>query len=291
MKPAPFDYYAPASLSEALERLAELGYGGKVLAGGQSLIPAMNFRMAQPAALVDLNRIPELFFLRPESDGGMLIGTMTRDSLVENDPRVQKQYPIIAETMVHIAHPQIRNRGTFGGALAHADPAGQLPCVFVALNGRFHIRSKTNDQWISADDFFMGPFTTVLQPEEMLVEAALPPVPPHSGMCYQQVARQAGSQVQVGVASFLTLDDKKQCKAVNIVLLGVGERPILARQASQVLLGKSITQEAIAEAANLAAQHEIDPGTDIHATAEYRRHIADVLVRRTLTEALKRAMA
>jgi carbon-monoxide dehydrogenase medium subunit len=289
MKPAPFDYYAPSSVAEALDRLAELGYGGKVLAGGQSLIPAMNFRMAQPAALVDLNGIKELDYIRSAPDGGLLIGTMTRDSKVEHDGMVAERAPIVLEAMPHIAHPQIRNRGTFGGAMAHADPAGQLPGLAVALNARFLVKSKTNEYWSEADDFFVGPFGTVIQPDEMLVEVALPALPQRSGTCYQQVSRQKGSQALVAVAVFVVVDEKGKCQKANICLLCVGERPILAREAAKVLVGQLPVAEAIRAAADIAATKEIDPGSDIHATQEYRRYVAAVLVQRALTEAFKRA--
>jgi len=289
MKPAPFDYYAPSSVAEALDHLAELGYSGKVLAGGQSLIPSMNFRLAQPAALVDLNNIKELDYIRTAPDGGLLIGTMTRDSKVEHDPTVAQRAPIVLEAMPHIAHPQIRNRGTFGGAMAHADPAGQLPGLAVALEARFLVKSKTNEYWTKADDFFVGPFATVIQPDEMLVEVALPALPQRSGTSYQQVSRQKGSQALVAVAVFVVLDEKGKCQKANISMLCVGERPILARQAANVLVGQLPIAEAISAAAEIAAKKEIDPGTDIHATQEYRRYVAGVLVQRALNAAFKRA--
>ena len=289
MKPAPFEYFAPTSVTEALEKLAELGYNGKVLAGGQSLIPAMNFRMAQPAALVDLNGVGELFFIKPAPDGGLLIGTMTRDSKVEDDPAVFAASPIIRQALWHIAHRQIRNRGTFGGAMAHADPAGQLPGVACATNMRFHIKSKSGERWVDADDFFMGPFSTVIEPEEILYEVHIPARPPRTGMSYQQVSRQQGSQSQVGVATMVTLDEKGRIKTANIALLAVGERPIIARQAAKVLIGQIPSDEALRTAADISSTHEIDPGTDIHATTEYRRHVAGVLVRRTLAEAIAQA--
>ena len=150
MKPAPFDYYAPTSVEEALDDLHKLGYDGKVLAGGQSLIPAMNFRMARPAALVDLNKIDELAYVKRADDGSILIGTMTRDSKVEKDSLVVERFPIIPEVMDYIAHPQIRNRGTFGGAIAHADPAAQLPALMVALKANIHISKKGSDRWVDA---------------------------------------------------------------------------------------------------------------------------------------------
>ena len=164
MKPAQFDYYAPASVEEALDTLAELGYDGKVLAGGQSLIAAMNFRMARPAALVDLNNIPELFYIKPTADGGLSIGTMTRVWTVEHDPEVIKRFPLIPEVAHFIGHGQIRRRGSFGGAIAHADPSGQLPGISMVMNAKCLIRGKgKEDRWVDAKDLIIGPFMTVIE--------------------------------------------------------------------------------------------------------------------------------
>jgi aerobic carbon-monoxide dehydrogenase medium subunit len=290
MKPAPFDYYAPASVDEALEILSEKGYDVKVLAGGQSLIPSMNFRLAQPPALLDLNNIPDLSYIRSTADGGVVIGAMTRDTAVEHDERVTKAFPIIKEAMPHIAHPQIRNRGTFGGAIAHADPTAQLPAVTLALKGRFHVRNKNADRWVECDEFFLGPFTTALGPDDLLVEVELPALPAHTGTSYQQMARQAGAQALVGVAAIVTLDGKK-VSAARITLLSVGETPLLAVGASESLIGKELTADVIATAAEIAATQDTDPGGDIHCSPEYRRHLIGVLVGRALTAAGERAMA
>lgn len=289
MKPASFDYYAPASVEEALVRLAELGYSGKVLAGGQSLIPAMNFRMAQPQALVDINNLKELDFIRLDADGSLRIGAITRDSAVENHPLVKDRAPLICEAMTHIAHPAVRNRGTFGGAMAHADPAGQLPCVSLALGMRFLIRKKGSERWVDADEFYMGPFTTVIEPDELLAEVAIPAPLPHSGSCYRQVSRQQGSQVQVGAAVMLALDDRGVCKVANIAVLGVGERALLAKKASAALVGHTLSDTAFTSASEIVAGSEIDPGSDIHATQEYREHVTQVLVKHALSEALQKA--
>uniref|UniRef100_A0A7C4PZ37 Xanthine dehydrogenase family protein subunit M n=1 Tax=Bellilinea caldifistulae TaxID=360411 RepID=A0A7C4PZ37_9CHLR len=289
MKPAPFDYYAPTSVEEALATLQNLGYDGKVLAGGQSLIPAMNFRMARPAALVDLNKVKELFYIKPTDDGGLAIGTMTRDSLVEKDRLVAERFPIVPFVVKHIAHPQIRNRGTFGGAIAHADPAAQIPALSVALKARFLVRKQGGERWVNAEDFFMGPFMTVLAPEEMLAEVVLPPMAKGSGASYQQVSRQKGGYAQAAVISVVVVDENKRCKDARVVLFSVGETPILSQAASKILVGNVPTAEAIAEVAEKISKDEVDPGTDIHGTAEYRRHLVKVLVRRGLTEAFERA--
>ncbi len=291
MKPIQFDYYAPTSIEEALGYLAELGYSGKVLAGGQSLIPTMNFRMARPAALIDLNNIGDLQYIRPGGDGGLEIGTMTRDSVVEHHAEVRQAFPLIAEVMPNIAHPQIRNRGTFGGAIAHADPAGQLPAISLALNARMKIQKKGGERVVSAEEFFQGPFMTVIEPDEMLVEVALPPLPKGTAASYKQVSRQRGGYAQAAVASVVTLGADGRCTGVRMTLISVSDVPVLSKEAARILVGQKPTQEAIEAVANAVVKSEIDPGTDVHATADYRRSLTRVLVGRSLTEAFARAAA
>ena len=289
MKPVKFDYYAPASVDEALDNLAELGYNGKVLAGGQSLIAAMNFRMARPAALVDLNNIPELSYIKPTPEGGLAIGTMTRVYKVEHDPEVAKRFPLLPEVSKFIAHTQIRRRGTFGGAIAHADPAGQLPSIAVVMDANVLLRGKGKERWVKASDLIVGPFMTVIEPDEMLAEVVLAPNPARTGSNYQQMSRQSGGYAQAAVASVVTLDDHNRCKAVRLVLMSVGEVPILSLKANEILIGQEPTVEAIKAVAEAAASSEIDPATDLHATADYRRNLIRVLVARSLTEAFARA--
>jgi carbon-monoxide dehydrogenase medium subunit len=291
MKPAEFEYYAPTSLDEALELLAEHGYDVKVLAGGQSLIPAMNFRMALPPALLDLNNVPELFYIRPTEDGGVAIGAMTRDSAVEFDPIVKERFPVIVETMPAVAHPQIRNRGTFGGNIAHGDPTAQLPAVCLALNAQCRIMSKNGERWEALETFYSGPFTPNLESNELLVEVMLPPLPAGGGASYQQMARQAGAQALVGVCAVVGLDAEGRFDLVRIAMTSVGETPLLASQAMESLIGQAPTPEAINAAAKIASQDDIDPGADIHTSVEYRRHLAYVLTVRALTEAVKQAGA
>jgi CO/xanthine dehydrogenase FAD-binding subunit len=289
MKPVKFDYYAPTSLEEALDKLAELGYDGKVLAGGQSLIAAMNFRMARPTALVDLNNVPELSYIRPTENGGLAIGTMTRVFTVENDAEVTRKFPLLTEVAKFIAHPQIRRRGTFGGAIAHADPAGQLPSISVLMNMKALIRRKGEERWVDGQDLIIGPFMTVIEPDEMLVELVLDPWQPRTGYKYVQVARQSGGYAQSAVASIVTLDEKGSCKDVRMVLMSVGEVPILSQKAGEILIGNAPTREAIEEVAEVVSNEEIDPATDLHATADYKRSITRVLAVRSLTEAFERA--
>jgi len=288
MKPAPFKYYAPTTVDEALAHLAEHGYDAKPLAGGQSLIPLLNFRLARPSVIVDLNNISELFYIRPD-DGGLLIGAMTRQRQVEHDPLVAERAPLVHEVMPQIAYPQIRTRGTFGGSLAHADPSAELVAVNIALNARFRLRSQARERWVPADEFFVGLFTTVLEPDELLVEVALPPMPPRSGWSFLQVTRRHHDFCIAGVAVLVTLNDKGQCEQARMVFLSAGDRPMIARQAAEMLKGHAPTLDLIQAAAEKAASDEIDPGSDIHASAEYRRHLAKVLASRTLTQAFERS--
>jgi carbon-monoxide dehydrogenase medium subunit len=291
MKPAPFEYYAPTTIEEALVYLAEHGYDAKALAGGQSLIPMLNFRLAQPSVLVDLNNISELFYIRPDENGGLLLGAMTRQSQVEHDALVAERAPLVHEVMPQIAYPAIRTRGTFGGSLAHADPSAELVAVSMTLNGRFRLRSQAGERWVPADEFFVGLFTTVLEPDELLVEVALPATPPRSGWSFLQITRRHHDFCIAGVAVLVTLDDKDQCEQARLVFLSAGDGPVNARQAAEMLIGQAPTPEAIRAAAEKAASDEIDPGSDIHASAEYRRHLAKVLALRALEQAFERARA
>ena len=291
MKPPAFKYYAPTTVEEALALLAEHGYDAKPLAGGQSLIPTMNFRLAAPSVLVDLNRISELAYIRPGDDGGVRVGAMTRHARVERDALIAARAPLVHETMPHIAHPQIRNRGTYGGSLAHADPAAELPAVTVALGGKVLARSQRGERWIPAEEFFIGLFTTVLEPDELLVEIALPPLPARTGWVFDEVARRHGDFALVGAAGLVTLDDRGRCADVRLVFMGVGEGPVVARDAMSILKGEEPIDEAIRAAAEKAAQVDIDPIGDVHASADFRRHLAKVLARRVLTKAVERAQS
>ncbi|MCI0399612.1 MAG: xanthine dehydrogenase family protein subunit M [Chloroflexi bacterium] len=288
MKPAPFEYIAPNSLREALHILAEKGGEAKVLAGGQSLVPAMNFRLVQPGLLVDLDRIPELATIRRASDGGLRLGAMTRQRRLERDPVVAEVAPLLHETMPHVAHVQIRNRGTLGGSLAHADPAAELPVIMVALDGRFRLQSAAGERWVAAGEFFQGLFTTALAPEEVLVEVAVPPRPPRTGWAFVEFARRRGDYALLGVAALLTLDENGVCRQARLVYLNAGETPVNARQAATTLVGEEPSPERFAAAAEVAVEKEINPGGDIHASAAYLRHLARVLTRRALETAVGR---
>jgi CO/xanthine dehydrogenase FAD-binding subunit len=287
MKPAPFEYFQPRSVDEALALLAEHGGDAKPLAGGQSLIPAMNFRLATPSVLIDLNALEDLAYI---NDGDSLrLGGMTRQRAVERSGVVAKKAPLLAETMPFIAHAAIRTRGTVGGSLAHADPAAELPAVMLALNARLTAQSRTGSRSIPADDFFVGLFATALQPGELLTAIEIPNTAPRTGYAFQEVSRRHGDFALVGVAATVTLDPNGRCTDARIALLSVGDRPMLAGHAAAVLKGQAPSTDVIAAAAHAAAHQDIDPPGDIHASATYRRQLANVLTRRVLTRAFQRA--
>jgi CO/xanthine dehydrogenase FAD-binding subunit len=290
MKPAPFQYYAPTTVDEALAHLAEHGWDAKVLAGGQSLIPMMNFRLAQPAVVVDLNSVSELSYIQPGRDRGLRIGAMTRQREVELEPLVAERAPMIHAAMPKIAYPQIRTRGTFGGSIAHADPSAELVAASVALNGEFLLRSQNGgERRIAASEFFVGLFTTTLEPEELLLEVALPPMPLRSGWSFLEVARRDHDFALVGVSAVVTLERTGLCDQVRLVFFSVGDGPVEAHQAASLLQGQEPNEEAIREAAETAGSADVDPNSDINASAEYRRHLVKALGRRALTEAFERA--
>jgi len=289
VKPPAFEYFRPDSVDEALALLEQHGAEAKPLAGGQSLVPAMNFRLAQPAALVDLNGLDALAGIA-ETGGGIRLGAMTRHRAVERSPLVASRAPLLAETMPYVAHPQIRNRGTVGGSLAHADPAAELPAVMVASSARFLLRSRSAERWVDAGAFFTGLFATALEPGELVAAIEVPAMPPRTGWAFEEMSRRHGDYALVGVACLVTLDPRGRCAAARIALLSVGEGPTLAPKASAALAGVAPTAEAVRAAAE-AVNDDLDPPSDIHATAAFRRQLASVLTRRALTRAVARASA
>jgi CO/xanthine dehydrogenase FAD-binding subunit len=290
MKPAPFKYYAPTTVEEALALLAEHGYEAKVLAGGQSLIPTMNFRLAQPSVLIDLNRVSDLFYINPDDKtGGLRIGAMTRESQVEHSLLVIERAPLITEAMPHIAHEQIRHRGTFGGCMAHADPSAELPALAVALKVDMRVRNQSGERWVPAEEFFLALFTTVLMPDELLVEVAVPPMAPRTGWSFMEVARRHGDYALAGIAATLTLDENNRCTDARLVYVSMGERPENVQAATDLLIDQEFTPEAVEAAAETAAT-SVEPVADIHASVPYRRHLAKVLTKRALHHAATRIM-
>ncbi len=289
MKPPSFKYFAPSTLDEALSLMAEYGDEAKPLAGGQSLIPTMNFRLAQPTVLVDLNNISELAYIQPGGNGEVAIGAMTRQRAVERSQIVTERVPLVHETMPFIAHPQVRNRGTFGGSIAHADPASELPAIAVALNAQLHIRNQSGDRIVAAPDFFVDLFTTALEPEDLLVKVTLPALPANTGYAFEEVSRRHGDFALVGATATVTFASNNVCQQAKLIYFSVGNGPTPAHQAEAALQGQPLTPQAIEAAAHIAAQDDIDPPGDIHASVAYRRHLAKVLAQRVLNRAVSRA--
>ncbi len=290
MKPAPFEYYRPRTLDEALSLMAKYGSDAKPLAGGQSLIPAMNFRLATPAVLDDLNAIHDLGYIRNDS-GDLRIGGMTRQRQVERSALISEKAPLVAEAMPHIAHPAIRNRGTIGGSLAHADPAAELPAVMTALDAHVAISSKAGIREVPAHEFFVGLFSTAIGPGELLTEIRIQPWEGRSGYAFQEISRRHGDFALAGAAAVLRLDATGVCTSARIVLFSVGDRPMLGEHATTILLGQAPTAELIRAAADAASTEDIDPPSDIHASARYRRQLANVLTRRVLERAFQGAQS
>jgi len=288
VKPAPFVFHRARSAEDALALLAEHP-DAKPLAGGQSLIPAMNFRIASPSALVDLNHAADLAGINALPGGGLRIGAMTRHLAVERSDLVRTHAPLLHETMPHVAHPQIRSRGTLGGSLAHADPSAELPAVMTALGARFQLRAKSGERWIDATEFFTGLFATALAPGELLAMIEIPARPVRSGHAFLEVARRHGDYALAGVAAQVVLDASLRVSSARVALLSVGDGPVLV-SAGGVLAGTSGDAAAIL-AASEAVRAEVDPPTDIHADAAYRKQLAAVLTRRALTIAVERARA
>lgn len=287
MKPASFEFFAPSTVAEAISLLETHGFDAKLLAGGQSLIPTMNFRLAQPGVIIDLNRVEGLSYIREEKDT-VVIGAMTRQYELEKSKLIKKKLPLLHETMPNIAHPQIRNRGTLGGSLVHADPAAELPSVMCALDAVFHLTGPEGEREVPANDFYMGMFAVDLEAEEILTAVSIPVMNPQSGSAFLEIARRHGDYALAGVAVIVDQDKKGVCTNVRIVYLSVGDAPVTAENAADVLQGKKVEPALIAAAAKTAAAEDVEPEGDIHASAEYRRHLTEVLTRRALETAFAR---
>jgi carbon-monoxide dehydrogenase medium subunit len=287
LKPPRFDYLAPATVDEALAILGQHAEQAKLLAGGQSLVPLLNFRLARPARLVDLNEIAALDGIRVEG-GRLRIGALTRQRAVETSALVREQCPLLAEAMPQIGHVQIRNRGTVGGSLAHADPAAELPAVVAALDGELVLRSARGERLLKPEAFFVSYFTTAADPTEMLVEVRLPVSGARTGSAFMEVSRRHGDFALVGVAATVTVDEAGVCTGSAVALTGVGPTPVVAREAAGALVGARPTPGALDDAA-LRVSSVVRPETDLHASREYRRHLAGVLARRALAVAAERA--
>ena len=289
MKPPLFDYFAPKRTDEAVALLSRYGDAAKILAGGQSLVPILNFRLARPQVLVDINRIEELTYIS-ESDNGIRIGALTRHRAVEKSPLVQAKCPILSYAARFIGHVTIRNRGTFGGSLAHADPAAEFPLVLSALGAHILVRSADGERTLRPEEFFLGLLTTALQPTEVLVEARVPVLDRRTGWGFRELTLQHGAFAIVAAAALIVLDEEEMCIDARIALGSVAPVPMRAVRAEDLLRGAKPEPKVLAEAARVAAQ-VAEPSSDIHASAEYRTAMAEVYARRALFDASARAQA
>jgi CO/xanthine dehydrogenase FAD-binding subunit len=286
VKPTAFDYHPATSTDEAVGLLSELEGDVKVLAGGQSLVPLLALRLARVDHLIDVNRVPELAGIRV--DGGLRIGAVTRHRTAEMSPAVARHAPLLAAALGYIGHTAIRTRGTIGGSLAHADPAAELPAALLALGGSVKARSRRGTRTIEAADLFTGFLTTSLEPDELLTEVVLPPWRESTGWSVQEFCRRSGDFAIAGAAATLSLTADGRVAEARIALIGVAPTAIRATGAEEVTTGQRPSGELWAAAADRAIE-DLDPPSDLHGSAAYRRQLSRAMVRRALSEAAWRA--
>jgi len=283
VKPAKFEYHTPASVDEALAILGRYDGEARVLAGGQSLVPLMNFRLATPRAIVDLNRIAELAYVGEDGDI-VRIGSMTRQRRLEFEPLVAAKLPLLREALRWVGHLPTRSRGTIGGSIAHADPSAEIPMVLQALEGEIVARGSQGERRIAAQDLFHAALTTSLAPLEIITEVRLPAMPAQAGYAVEEFARRKGDFAIAAVAVTLVRDGER-CTKARLATAGVGPIPIRLRDAEAVLEHKGLSEDAITEAADKATA-EVDPVSDLNGSAEYRRHLTGVLTSRAVAKAI-----
>ncbi|MBI2756869.1 MAG: xanthine dehydrogenase family protein subunit M [Chloroflexi bacterium] len=282
MKPPRFEYFSPRSLSETVAILAEHGDGAKVLAGGQSLLPLLNMRLARPSVLVDINRVSRLDTVRPHGTGGVAIGATVRQRSLHGDPTLLDRLPILGTASQFIGHQQIRSRGTICGSLAHADPAAELPALAVALEAEMVASSASGERVLPAADFFVDYLTTVLEPTEVLTEVRFPGPPAGMRWAFLEMSRRHGDFALAGVVAGLsTSDDGSSIKAARLVVFGVAGTPVRASAVEAALVGQPPTDSVLTDAA-AEATRLLDPPADVHGSGAYRRALAQTLTVRAL---------
>jgi carbon-monoxide dehydrogenase medium subunit len=287
MKPAAFDYIRPDGLDATLAALAQHGGDAKLLAGGQSLMPLLNFRMLRPSCLIDINRLDALDHVTEDGEG-LRIGALTRHHTLETSPLVARRYPVLAAAMRHVAHLAIRNRGTLGGSLCHADPAAELPMMALLLDAALEARSTEGARSIAAQDFFIGPLATSLAETEMVTEIRLPALALRTGWGFEEFALRAGDFAFAAAAALVTAADGRIVTA-RLALMGVDDTPLRLREIERTLVGRPFSP---ALAVDVAAQARVavQPSSDLRASADYRRHLVAALTERALTQAWQRAL-
>jgi len=286
MKPAAFEYHAPASVDEVVRLLSRYGDDAKLLAGGQSLVPMMNLRLARPAVLIDLGRVASLDYIQ-ESDGYVAIGAMTRQRTAELSETVRQHAPLLARTLPLVGHAATRNRGTIGGSIAHADPAAELPAVTVALEADLVVVGPRGRRTCKAEGFFVSYLTTSLGSGEVLVELRLPRATADARSAFREFSRRYGDFAIVGVAAALRIDGGGKCQSARLAVIGVGSRPVRVVSAEGVLAGEILTDGVIREAGEVAAK-EVEARGDLHASSHYRRRLTAVLIEQAVTDAIQR---
>jgi carbon-monoxide dehydrogenase medium subunit len=286
MKPPAFSYVAARTVDEAVQQLGKHGDGAKIIAGGQSLTPMLNFRLLHPEVLVDINRIKELDHITPH-DGGLRIGALTRHRAIEASAAVREKLPLLAAAAHEVGHLAIRNRGTFGGSLAHADPAAEFPVVAIALDATITTKGARGGRTIKAKDFFVSYLQSAVEPGEVVTEVTVPGLPGRSGWGFEELCRRPGDFAIAAVCAIVTLDGDK-VKDARISMGGVGATALRAPAAEAALKGQPLTEET-AKAAGAKAAEAADPSNDVHASADFRRHLVTVLTRRALLAAGQRA--
>jgi carbon-monoxide dehydrogenase medium subunit len=288
MKPPVFDYIAATSVDMAVAALAAAGGEAKIIAGGQSLVPMLNFRLIRPTVLVDINGIADLAYIE-EAGSDIRVGALTRHYQLETSATIARHFPVLSCAMTHVAHLAIRNRGTIGGSLSHADPAAELPMLALLLDASLHIASASGTRTIAARDFFLDALTVDLASTDILTEIVLPKLPPRTGWGFGEVARRHGDFALVAVAATLTVSDDAIGQA-RIALTGVGPTPLRAAAAEALLCGHALEASLTGRAID-AVRAGIAPETDLHASSDYRRHLAGALAGRALAAAWRRAQA
>jgi len=286
MKPVAFDYMAAESLDDAVSALARAGGDGKILAGGQSLVPMLNFRLVRPSILIDINRVRDLGYVDATGDV-VRVGALTRHHSLETSAVIRAHLPIVTAAVQHVAHLAIRNRGTIGGSLSHADPAAELPMMAVLLDAKIGIRSLQGRRVADARRFFTGSLTTELKHDEMVTDVEFPRLLPNTGWAFEEMARRAGDFALAAVGVTMSAREGKADR-VRIGMMGVGETPLRALEAEGLLAGKAIDAQALETAAS-AIEAAVEPNTDLHASADYRRFLVGALARRAISVAWQRA--
>ena len=290
MKPAPFDYVIPDSIEQAIALLANEDVEAHALAGGQSLVAAMNMRLSRPELLVDLGKLDDLDFIRQE-EGALTIGAMTTKRTVEFSPLVASIHPLVHAATMLIAHPQIRNRGTVGGSLAHADPSAEYPAVALLLGATIKAVGPDGERTIPASDFFVTYFTTALEENELLSEVQIPAMSANTGWSFAEIARRHGDFAMAGMGVTLELDSAGHCQNTKIVAFALADTPMRATKVEEAINGQKPSSELFASACRQIADGIDDPISDVHASVEYRKSLAGTLAERSLAEAVERAQS